>query len=440
MFRLLARLIANPNPAPNVMPRADVLFAVHPIQLSHWLEEMWAAGGIANWPVIGPVAAPLGDPNVVLRLQLPNGLRDGTLQSGINPPVPPPPPARPVLPPLFVPSPPPALGTNLGALPWDHLMYAFLVESTGAFQILGEVVRRYALGESLQPPDVDTLVWARATEELFFRDPPLFSIGGLTSKFRPNPDVNRRMAYWRMFGSDIPAEQRGGADDDEKWKREVGPIANTGFYDLWNELLRQVWQGIVNDRNTSGPNLTDPNFIAYLCQTIGEMLRLRRRGGMLAREEFTYVSIMSWFHLTLEVDSPVVVRLNAEAGAQGNPADRLAALGARVGMSPNRAARALFELADLVSPILWFIELGQFDLPANAAVLYQSGGPAMLPIPALLNRVIDLWQSATGASIKDQVVSTRERPALLAGAQPSRLPTLPVTSVTAQPASRNGRP
>src|SRR5215813_14806647 len=35
-----------------------------------------------------------------------------------------------------------ALGTA-GALPWDHLIYAYLVESTGAVDVLGEVVRRF---------------------------------------------------------------------------------------------------------------------------------------------------------------------------------------------------------------------------------------------------------------------------------------------------------
>jgi hypothetical protein len=40
--------------------------------------------------------------------------------------------------------------------------------------------------------------------ELFFRDPPLYSITGVTSEMRPHARVARRNAYWRMFGFDLP--------------------------------------------------------------------------------------------------------------------------------------------------------------------------------------------------------------------------------------------
>ena len=147
---------------------------------------------------------------------------------------------------------------------------------------------------------------------------------------------------------------------------------NTRFVELWTELLRQVWMGIENDRNAVGANPTDPSYVAYLAQTLGEMLRMRKRNGMLVREEFAYVTMLSWFHLTVESDTTVVTDLQAIAGANGNPADRLAAIGARVGITPPRQARELFELADLMSFVLWFIELDQFSTPATAALLYQN--------------------------------------------------------------------
>ena len=37
--------------------------------------------------------------------------------------------------------------------------------------------------------------WVRTTEELFFRDPPLYSIAGITSEARPLSRVTRRNAY-----------------------------------------------------------------------------------------------------------------------------------------------------------------------------------------------------------------------------------------------------
>ncbi len=155
------------------------------------------------------------------------------------------------------------------------------------------------------------------------------------------------------------------------------------------------------------------------------MLRLRRRGGMLAREEFTYVTMLSWFHLTVESDTPVVQDLRATAGPGGNPADRLAAIGARVGITPPRQARELFELADLMAYVLWFVELDQFSEPADAPLLYRSSGGTN-PAARDMNRIIDLWQSATGDRVKELAVTVRPAPggrSAARAAQPTRLPT-----------------
>jgi hypothetical protein len=438
MFRLLARLIRDPFlNNPGTLPDADTVFATHPIQLSRWIEEIWAGGGLAVWPVFpgNQQPVPLGDNTTVLRLQLPDGLRDQTLRSGVHPvprPLPPPLPP-PLTPPIF--EPPPALGVNLGPLPWDHLIYAYLVESTGVVEILGEVARRYVMGETLSTPDIDTLVWVRMTEELFFRDPPLFHIGGLVSQLRPDAQINRRNAYWRMFGCDLPHPARG-AIEGQPWKRDTGSAANVRFLELWNELLRQVWLGIENDRNSAGANPTDANYIGYLCQTLGELLRLRRRGGMLAREEFAYVTLLSWFHLTVEFDTAVVKTLRAGGDTVGgNPADRLTAIGAHVGITPPRQARELFELADLLSPLLWLIELDQFSSPQTAELLYSSFGGANRVVQDTMLRIIDLWQSATGARVKDLAVTVRRTPSATTQAvQPTRLP----AGATAAALSPNG--
>ena len=61
---------------------------------------------------------------------------------------------------------------------------------------------------------------------------------------------------------------------------------------------------------------------------------MRRRGGLLAREEFVYVTMLSWFHLTLETDTPDRPDLKADATS---PADRLAKIAQRVGMQPAAA-------------------------------------------------------------------------------------------------------
>ena len=73
---------------------------------------------------------------------------------------------------------------------------------------------------------------------------------------------------------------------------------------MFEELLREVWVGISNTSNSSGANATDGAKIAELAKKLQDMLLSRRVNGNLSREEFVFVSMMSWFHLTVSVDSP----------------------------------------------------------------------------------------------------------------------------------------
>jgi len=132
------------------------------------------------------------------------------------------------------------------------------------------------------------------------------------------------------------------------------------------------------------------------------MLQLRRQFGMLAREEFAFVTMMDWFHLTVSFDTAIVVDLKATAGPGGNPADRLAAIGARVGIAPSRQSRELFELADLMSAILWAIETGIFNTPTGATLLYATNLTGNTIFSTMI-RIIDLWQSATGERVRSML-------------------------------------
>ncbi|MEJ2886323.1 hypothetical protein [Actinomycetospora aeridis] len=428
MFRTLARLLSV---SPSDPPNADGLYTVHPLQLSRWLEEAWAQGGQANWPGFATGTQGLQEPTAITeetvrRIALPDEVNGGlldALRSGVD------------VPGEFSPAPARGIGGTL-ALPWDHLIYAYLVESTGVAEVVREVVRRYVVGETLEAVSNTTYSWLRATEELFFRDPPLFAVTSTVSALRPEPVINRRNAYWRMFGMDLPHAPAG--IDGQPWKTDVGPTANLGFTDVWVEFLRQVWLAIENDSNAVGANPTDSSYIAYLARTLQEMMGMRRRSGMLAREEFTYVTTMSWFHLLVETDNQVVADLQAGVGAIGNAADRLSRIAQRVGIAPPRRARELFELADLVSPILIFIEAGRFTDPGDAELLYRRGSSPPV-IRETMNRLIDLWQSATGQSLKDAGVrvSTPAAPS----SQPLRLPdtSSPVSPVSpGTTASSNG--
>jgi hypothetical protein len=164
-------------------------------------------------------------------------------------------------------------------LVWDHLIYAYLIESTGVFEVMAEVLRRFVVGETLDTLTKDGLRWVRATEELFFRDPPLFSISGAVSEVRPDDRINRRNCMWRMFGMDLPhpvpprwATAAGAGES--AWKADTGSGVNAGFREKWTELLRQVWLGIENARNESGPNATDREYVAFLATALKDMLNM----------------------------------------------------------------------------------------------------------------------------------------------------------------------
>ena len=385
MFLSLAKLFADAGRA-----REDALL-VHPVQLSRWLDEAWSSTSLVPELPIGSTStkAPfLGANTIIDTLRLPTQLPPALLApSGI------------------IATDPRTYTDNLGpptggiGLLWHHLIYAYLVESTGVLEVFSEVVKRLVSGETLGTLTPDSARWQRATEELFLRDPPLFSISGITSEVRPSARTNRRNAYWRMLGWDLPHL----APSIPDWKSHVGLGVNADFRAKWFELLRQVWKGLENTNNTSGSNPTDPAYIALLCVAIKDMLNNRRRGGLLAREEFVYVTVLSWFHLTLQTDTPIVVDLQARATS---PADRLSLIAQRVGLTPAPRSRELFDLAEPMSSVLRAIELGLFDTETAASTLFATG----TPLAADMRNLINNWQSATGQRVKDQTIPVSDQP------------------------------
>ena len=425
MFLSLAKLYADPAAGGT---REQVLL-LHPEQLSRWLEEAWSGARLVPELPLGaaPSQAPfLGDDAIIGALDLPTQIPPAFLApSGIDPP------DTEFWSPVLG---PPTTGIGLV---WHHLSYAYLIEATGVAEIFLEVVRRLVVGETLGPLSIDGTRWLRATEELFYRDPPLFSIGGVVSEARPEARISRRNAYWRMFGMDLPhpAVSPRISGGEQPWKTDVGAGVNTDFRQKWAELLRQVWIGLVNSANTSGTNPTDPAYLTLLCQSLRDMFNNRRKGGLLAREEFAYVTLLSWFHLTLQTDTPIVRDLKADATS---PAERLTKIAQRVGMSPAARSREMFELAEPMSSLLRAIELGSFDDPTAASVLFDDA----TALGAEMRNVVNLWQSATGERIKDVQVDT----GAVAGSQPLRIPApapagfAPVGSPTPALATNGHRP
>jgi hypothetical protein len=401
MFLTLAKLFADAGGT-----REQALL-VHPVQLSRFADEYWLSTRLVPELPIGTTAS------------LAPFLGEDAIVAGLGLPTQPPPPL--LLAPSGIVTPEPGTwsgdlgpGSSGIGLLWDHLIYAYLIETTGALEIFAEVVRRLVIGETLGKLSIESHQWLRTTEELFFRDPPLFSIAGIVSEARPHARVTRRNAYWRMFGFDLPhalSAYPPSAGERSDWKAHAGLGVNTDFNAVWTELLHQVSIGLENQRNTSGTNATDQSFIALLCESIADMLTNRRRGGMLAREEFMHVSVLSWFHLTLQSDTPIIVDLKAEATS---PADRLALVAQRVGMAPAARSRELIDLAQPMSSLLRSIELGLFSDPAAASALSDD----TTPVGSEMRDTIDRWSSATGTHIKDRPIAT----SVPLSAQPLRIP------------------
>jgi hypothetical protein len=105
--------------------------------------------------------------------------------------------------------------------------------------------------------------------------------------------------------------------------------------------------------------------------------------------------MMSWFHLTVEFDSPIVKSLRAEATT---PEERLFKIAERVGLPAHARSRDFFILAEPLSRILILIELNQFQTAASVKPLYDSAIAGTLE--PLMRDIITHWSFATGRDMK----------------------------------------
>jgi hypothetical protein len=107
-------------------------------------------------------------------------------------------------------------------------------------------------------------------------------------------------------------------------------------------------------------------------------------------------------------------------------------------MRPAPRTQEMFELADRMSLFLRIIEAGVFKNGTNVTLFYNSD--AVPPdVYTLVNRIIDLWQSATGERVKERpvgnvVATVPAQPVRVPGSQPPGAPKLVSrTAVGGQP-------
>ncbi|MEO6218688.1 MAG: hypothetical protein ABIO86_21860 [Sphingomonas sp.] len=284
--------------------------------------------------------------------------------------------------------------------PWDHLIYAYVIESTRAVQILGRVVREYRSGEALGIASQETRRWVEATEALLFGAANPLAAWLSTSNIRPDAEAVRRNAYWRLFGLDLGF----GREDNSAPAYAKAQAANATFTALFEELLFELWQAISNLNNKSGVNQSDDDRIYRIAEQLRFVLTSRRQNDMLRREELSAVTALGWAELTVSYDTSVVRDLGAEATNLG---DRLKIIGERVGLAAHSRSAAFFSMSEEISLLLRAIEAGLVTGPSMAWLLYATepafttaDGLRVGPFGAESRRVITEWAAATGKDLK----------------------------------------
>jgi hypothetical protein len=357
---------------------ADRVFALHPIQHMRFLEEMWLMR-----------VDPASRPSAALPAAIYDASGIGADLAGL---------AGDIYPTSL--DPPGAPGDNGGLFAFRHLIYAYLVENTRVYEIFRRVLEECLYGERLDVPSPQGQAWLRATESLFFSHQSAGHLVAVTSDIRPDIRAVRRNAYYRLFGIDL----NHGYDDGRPYPYPKPDGANKEFVGLFEEFLREVWRGIENYTNTSGAKPTDDAAIAELGAALADLLTVRRRNGALSREEFAAVAAMSWFHLTLMSDSPIVVDLKSQATS---PEERLRKIGERVNVTPHPKSEQYFVMADAASTILTAIEARQFANPLGVPTLYADTPGNQ--VRANMMTIIQQWSIASGRDMKATRVSTSDR-------------------------------
>ena len=283
-----------------------------------------------------------------------------------------------------------------------------MIENTRLYEIFRRVLYEYRHGEKLGTPilgstevDVaDTQHWLHATEEMFYSDPAPFLITNVSSHIRSDLRANRRNAYYRMFGMDL----NHGTDAGQPYSYVKAEAANSEFVNTFEEFLREVWVGITNVDNTSGAKPTDDSKISELAEKLHDMLQSRRQAGNLAREEFTFVSVMAWFHLTLEFNSPIVKSLRAEAIG---PENRLFKIAERVGLPAHGLSKNFFDIADPLSRLLTQIEMDTYSTRDAVPALYEptDANGNQNPVESDMRTIITQWTAITGRDVKARRVA-----------------------------------
>lgn len=400
MFRQLVTPHPNSPPTQDVIDNINSVFTYHPLQLSAIIETVWLnrynaaptpiSSPFVPWPLeitfpilsapfipgySWPGANPLTPPSPTQPLAQPGLGWQGTAPTVLTPPTAP---------------------TN-----WDHLIYAYVIENTRIYEVFSRLLSKYIHGGELETPSPASQLFWRNLEYLIYGDAAPSMVFTTSSRLRRDEQAGRCSTYYWMFGIDLSHAPQLAAE--HRYEKPAG--SNREFIPTFEAFGREVWRGIVNAKNQVGPNDTDPRVIANLAERIYDMMETQRQSGNQSREEFRAVTIMSFLHLAVLYDSPVVKDLRAEASS---PELRLQKMAERVGLSAHPKSKALFDLAGPFSKLLQTIETGKYNTSANTPLLYAELPPT--PISRNAENVIDQYTLATGHDLKSLAVSAVRAP------------------------------
>lgn len=288
---------------------------------------------------------------------------------------------------------------NEERFPPYHLIYAYLIENSRIIPIFERVMLKYMTGEDLGHASPFTAHWIRNTQSLFYKELNIPGFRPLLSSLLPSLDANRRNAYYRLFGLELSH----GNQDNSPVPFVKSAHANLNFVPLLENLLREIWQGIINQKNTSGANSTDLVALADTVRLLKDSMLARRNdnrnlnqyeSSSLSKEEFFSVIMIDWFYQVIATKTELVKELNAEAVL---PADSLAIIGKHVGITPHSKTRDLFALAPLLAQFLRMVEEGIYDEPVAIQELFT---PTSSDAARDISLIITLWQKTTGRNLK----------------------------------------
>jgi hypothetical protein len=202
-----------------------------------------------------------------------------------------------------------------------------------------------------------------------------------------------------MFGMDL----NHGKDDNSPYPYVKVAAANKEFVTTFEELLRETWIGFINRSTTSGANPTDDAKIEDLARQLNNQLIDRRRFGNISPEEYYFVAMHSWFHMTVENSNLPIIR---DLRAEGSTAEQvLFKIAQMVGLPANGLADHYFQIADSISAVLIAIETGTLQVSGAARAFYDPTVPNQLS--DAMNKIITHWSAITGHDVKAGKVAVR---------------------------------